>query len=386
MKETVLMKEVWVPSESPFRFVEKVDPKTGEKRYVLSGLMLPFNKISRNSVMYNVDSVKAKHKLLVGKPLMYNHKVDTDMLPKGHFIDSWCEEDGWHYKADVDPAERDLIRKLERGDLRHVSIQLIGGKVVERVNENNETFTEAWVDDIIEGSIVPAPGFLDTTATFAEALHPKPLLEQRGQGRGLGSGRGLYPGAGSGIGARAKQFLIDKGIAPDEVVAMTPDEAIAKAKEIGWELEFAIGDKVVVSDTGEEGEIVDILEGEPVFLVQLAEGIKRFMKEDITTTTGKGAMAPAKIVKKKDEESVKIAEEILENLKEEELINILKEFKYKVGDVVRIPYGISGVAVAKYVGQVGMIIGEDEKTYNILFQDGKKLKVEKDLIDISVAE
>jgi len=224
LKETVLMREVWVPSESPFRFTESVDPKTGTKKYILTGLMLPFDKISRNNVMYNKESVIQKHKQLIGKPVMYNHKVDTDMLPKGHFIDSWCEDDGWYYKADIDPAERDLIRKLERGDLRHVSIQLIGGKVVERLNESNQTYTEAWVDDVIEGSIVPAPGFLDTTAKFTEALHPR-------------------------------QSLV---------------------------MEFKIGDKVKVVSSGEEGEIVDIVEGEDAFLVQLSEGMrKKIKREDV---------------------------------------------------------------------------------------------------------
>lgn len=173
MKEAVLMKEVWVPSESAFHFTEKVDPATGQKRYILKGLMLPFDKVSRNNVLYNKDSVVAKHKELIGKPLMYNHLVDGVNYPKGHFIDSYIESDGWHYVADVDPEEQDLIRKLKRGDLRHVSIQLIGGKVQERLAEDGRSYTEAWVSDIIEGSIVPAPGFLDTTASFAEALNIK---------------------------------------------------------------------------------------------------------------------------------------------------------------------------------------------------------------------
>lgn len=171
MRQAVLLKTVWVPSETPFTFEEKKNPETGEARYILSGLLLPFNKISRNNVLYNRESCIEKHKDLIGRPLMYNHKVDGEQYPKGHFIDSWIEDDGWHYKADLDPAEVDFIRKLERKDLRHVSIQLLGGRVVERMESGtNRTYTEAWVNDVIEASVVPAPGFLDTTSKFAECL------------------------------------------------------------------------------------------------------------------------------------------------------------------------------------------------------------------------
>lgn len=176
-KEIMLMKEVWVPSEKPFTFKEQIDPRTGEQSYILKGLILPFNKVSRNNVLYNMESVKEKHKQIIGRPVMYNHKLEGTELPKGHFINSTIVEKaddehpvpGWYYEADIDPQEKDLIRKLERQDLRHVSIQLVGGKVVERMGDKGP-YSEAFVSDIIEGSLVPAPGFLDTTALFSEAF------------------------------------------------------------------------------------------------------------------------------------------------------------------------------------------------------------------------
>ncbi len=171
LRTRTIHKEVWVPSAGAFTFREQVDAQTGVKKFILKGMMLPFGKVSRNNVLYNEGSVREKHKDLIGRPLMYNHKVEDLALPKGHFIESECKDDGWYYTADVDPEERDLIRKLQRGDLRHVSIQLIGGRVEERYDpQNGRSFTEAFVSDIIEGSIVPAPGFLDTTAQFAEAF------------------------------------------------------------------------------------------------------------------------------------------------------------------------------------------------------------------------
>lgn len=178
--------KVWIPSTEKFSFRESIDPKTGTKSYKMRGLMLPFETVSRNNVLYNKGSVIDKHKDLIGRPLMYNHQVDArNDLPFGHFTDSICMDSpesgwenvftkpGWYYEADVDPSEKDIIRKLERGDLRHVSIQLIGDSVEEKFDGNGNEYTEAWVGDIIEGSIVPAPGFLDTTAAFAEKLGNK---------------------------------------------------------------------------------------------------------------------------------------------------------------------------------------------------------------------
>lgn len=177
----------WVPSLNKFLYKEYKDPKTGHSQYKMRGLMLPFDVVSRNGVLYNKESVEDKHKSLIGRPLMYNHQVDgRSDLPYGHFTDSVClqepeqgwdnvyEVPGWYYEADIDPAEKDIIRKLERGDLRHVSIQLVGDKVEEKFSEKDGTnYTEAWVGDIIEGSIVPAPGFLDTTARIMEAFNRK---------------------------------------------------------------------------------------------------------------------------------------------------------------------------------------------------------------------
>ena len=190
----ILTEKVWVPAEAPFKFQEKIDPRTGVRSYVIGGLILPFNKISRNNVLYNIDSIKEKHKQLIGRPVMYNHLIEGEHLPKGHFIDSYTVDHsdekhptaGWYYKADIDPQEKDLIRKLERQDLRHVSIQLVGGKVLERMDgDTGQAYTEAYVADIIEGSVVAAPGFLDTTTMFMEALHKEqagPIIPITDQG------------------------------------------------------------------------------------------------------------------------------------------------------------------------------------------------------------
>lgn len=192
-REVMLMKNVWVPAEKEFKFAESKNPQTGERRYIMSGLMMPFGQISRNNVLYNKASVVEHHKSLIGRPVMYNHQVEGLELPVGHYTESYVDESGWHYKADIDPAEEKMIRKLERGDLRHVSIQLVGGRVIEKYDPDGRMYTEAYVSDIIEGSIVPAPGFLDTTASFAEALRIKEDMTMGTAGDAVAT---KLPGAG----------------------------------------------------------------------------------------------------------------------------------------------------------------------------------------------
>jgi len=450
MKETYIHKNVWVPSESAFKFVEQVDPKTGEKKFILKGLMLPFNKVSRNAVMYNTDSIKEKCKQLVGKPMMYNHKVDTDALPIGHFIDSWCENDGWYYKADVDPAERDMIRKLERGDLRHVSIQLIGGKVQERFDESNKSFTEAWVEDVIEGSVVPAPGFLDTTAAFAEALHSEGVV--RGVPDGTGPhGRKMGPGkdrdecplkereplAQDAINLARKMFgkkldqltpAEDKkldnelyklyGYRREDITTTTGKGAMAPTKMIDKEdaiipdtdtpTEKDLEEKqVLVGDDPQEEETNLILENEGIMLKggdtpddhfdadQLSMGIEVELEHtddrDLAKQIAKAHLLEipdyyTRLKKMEDEAMTQKAESILSGMDMKEAVDIMKEFVLTLGDIVRLPFGMPGKDAQYYQGQLGRVVKVGDNDYTLEFRDGKKIKVDKEVFNISVID
>lgn len=182
MNEIFIKEKVWASVEKPFNFQESVNPKTGEKQNILKGIMMPFGKISRNGVLYNKESVKSKCENLVNRPVMYNHVTEGQVMPIGHFTKSYCDEDFWYYEADIDPQETIILNKLKRGDLRHVSIQLKPEKVIEKMTENNKSYIEAYVEDIIEGSLVPTPGFLDTTIKFAEALKKEDITTATADG------------------------------------------------------------------------------------------------------------------------------------------------------------------------------------------------------------
>jgi len=158
-----LNEKIWQESPTTLKFIESIDPKNGKKSFKIKGLLLPKGVISRNKVLYNWESIEQKHKDLIGRPLQFNHNVDgSDAIPKGHVVDSWVEDDGWYYEALVNPQWREIISAIEHGDLKHVSIQLMGDAVQEMFDENGKPYTEAYVGDIIELSLVPCPGFLQT--------------------------------------------------------------------------------------------------------------------------------------------------------------------------------------------------------------------------------
>ena len=304
-RERLFAEKVWVPSHSPLHFEEMVD-ENGDDRFILSGLMLPFGKISRNNVLYNRESVIEKHKQLQGRPVMYNHQVEGDNLPKGHFIETTILEKpapgwdftvpGWYYKADIDPEERNLIRKLKRGDLKNVSIQLLGGKVMEKIDAEGKRYIEAHVQDVIEGSIVVAPGFLDTTAKFAESLGIEPEAVEQ---------------VSSAMDNAKDMLLFTIGRVEESDLS---DEEFVKLK-------LDLIKKFQIS----EDESAHIISGALVAIQRMLGMEVINPSEDITTTTGDGAIGPALMALRKKRQANKLAEGVIRKIGEEEVKRLLSE-------------------------------------------------------------
>ncbi len=132
---------------------------------IIEGLALPYGKVSRNGNKYTEESIKATYKTLEGKPVLYNHNPDRVI---GHVEKVWLEADGVHYRANIDPAEAEIVRKLKRGDLKNVSIQVL----VKNVNYK-EDYAEIEIGEFLELSVVSIPGFADTSAQVLEKYKPK---------------------------------------------------------------------------------------------------------------------------------------------------------------------------------------------------------------------
>lgn len=139
------------------------------KKIQITGLLLPKDKISRNGVLYDWDSIKAIYHKLVGLPLLYNHLYDGEIKPIGKFIKSWLKEKddedgiaGWYYMADINPNS-EYVDSILRGDINKVSVQVIAKDTKPEKTDDGKTYTRAFVSDIIEGSAVPTPGFPETS-------------------------------------------------------------------------------------------------------------------------------------------------------------------------------------------------------------------------------
>lgn len=134
----------------------------GEKGVIITGLALPFGKRSRNGLVYNPKSVKEVAGTLENAPMLFNHNPDR---PIGHVNKTWCTDEGMFYEGDIDPNETEIVHKVHRGDIPHVSIQAL----VEPVREST-TEGEVSVKTFLELSPCTIPGFPDTDINGVEVV------------------------------------------------------------------------------------------------------------------------------------------------------------------------------------------------------------------------
>ena len=159
-----------------FKFEKK--EKDGLQTVILSGNAQPLNEDSRNGVRYRPESVKKAYKSLANVAFLFNHDSNISL---GHTIESDLNETHVTYKVDLDPEEKQYIRKIEREDIKHVSV----GCMVENVEFNEEeNIYECDVKEYVELSLVPVPGFSNTSVNkegalfLAEKLGDEKVLEK----------------------------------------------------------------------------------------------------------------------------------------------------------------------------------------------------------------
>lgn len=177
MNKILFRESVWQPVEE-YSFKEEFDTEGTIKGVKIEGVALDTSKPSRNGVLYDHNSVVNSCKILEGKPMLLNH--DDKRLPIGHVEKVWMEGTLMKYKADLDPEEKDLVRKIKRKDIHNVSIQTL----VEEVSHEEDLvtgkgYTRAFPNDWAELSIVTIPGFAETTIKMAEALKIENALTEK---------------------------------------------------------------------------------------------------------------------------------------------------------------------------------------------------------------
>lgn len=127
----------------------------------IEGIAMVCDTPSRNGVIYTSESVQKNFKTLIGKPMTFNHDENKVV---GHITDAYFENGKLYYKADLDPEEQ-IVRKIKRGDINKVSIQVMTENTV-----NYKEYVKTDVKEFLELSVVTIPGFEDTSIQLAEAL------------------------------------------------------------------------------------------------------------------------------------------------------------------------------------------------------------------------
>lgn len=165
LSESFGLKKGFVDKDGVFK--EATDPKQ-IKGIRLMGKAITPDVPTRNKVAYSRESLMASHKTLIGKPFLDSHKDDSIRThpPFGHVVNAYMTDDGLMYEVDIDPAEETFIRKVERGDIKGVSIQVLVSDV-----EQKEGYVRAHVQEFLELSSVLIPGDGDTSMRLLEAFN-----------------------------------------------------------------------------------------------------------------------------------------------------------------------------------------------------------------------
>lgn len=133
--------------------IETIKKEGEEDKVIFSGLALPFGKESRNGHTYNTKRASKVSNTLKNKSFLFNHNYDNVL---GHTTDKVSvDKEGIYYEVDIDPEEKDFIRKAKRKDIQNVSV----GVIIDEVLEKEGKPPELLISEFIELSAVTVPGF-----------------------------------------------------------------------------------------------------------------------------------------------------------------------------------------------------------------------------------
>jgi hypothetical protein len=166
----VTIKEKWInAAQATFREELTSDNK---KKFVIEALIVPFNKISRNGVLYSKESIERTYKNLETKYLHHNHEINgANNFPRGRWVEAYLDNDGLRAKAEVyDTAyNKDYLEWLHSDKSPQVSLQ-ITGEAESVKGEDGKYFQRAEINDWLEVSTVNVPGFLQAKGSFESVM------------------------------------------------------------------------------------------------------------------------------------------------------------------------------------------------------------------------
>ena len=138
-------------------FQVKESTETDDDLITLEGLAVPYEKESRNGIIYSEESLKNSYKTLEGQSFLYNHDPDQVL---GSVENVEVAEDGLRFTAKLDKT-KEKVRDIKKGFVKTVSIQAM----VDEAKEGPDNRVD--VQEFLELSAAPIPGFKQAQATAA---------------------------------------------------------------------------------------------------------------------------------------------------------------------------------------------------------------------------
>lgn len=164
-----MSEKVLLQSEN-FKVVEQRDEQGDIDSVTIEGVAVPYERESRNGVIYSEDSIKEAADTLEGRPFLFNHDPDQVM---GHVTEAKPQDNALGFEASLNP-EKEKVKDIQRGDVRTVSIQAM----VEEAEEGDDN--RVHVEEFLELSSAPIPGFDMAQATVGEnVVRVEEFKEQR---------------------------------------------------------------------------------------------------------------------------------------------------------------------------------------------------------------
>ena len=138
-------------------FQVKESQEEKDDSVILEGLAVPYEKESRNGIIYSEQSLKKNSESMIDKPFLYNHDV-YEVL--GRVTDVEVAEEGLRFTAELD-SSKERVQDIKKGYIKTVSIQAM----VDEADEGPDNRVD--VNEFLELSATPIPGFEQAQATAA---------------------------------------------------------------------------------------------------------------------------------------------------------------------------------------------------------------------------
>ena len=176
------MEDIKLYNTEEFQLEKKQEGK--KQKVILKGNAMPLNETSRNGVFYRPKSVKKAYKSLENAPFLFAHQQEEVRHILGKVEKVGITDEAITYEADIDPEEKEFIRKSEKGYIKNVSVGVMVDPETVDIDEE-KGIAKVDVLEFVELSSAPVPGFKNTSGLMsnqviqiAEKLGDKKAVEK----------------------------------------------------------------------------------------------------------------------------------------------------------------------------------------------------------------